>query len=272
MKDAATQYVLAKYVPDLGRMEPRNIGVIVWSNGRTSTRFVESSEEFIEDAENYDRWIEYWKRLVSGEKLQVRRRRAVSRKSARFLAELRQTQKGNYLLEEGGLVVDKVDNINEVADFLFERLVAIGGPARIGTETLKERCDEIVREANLPNVAKDETLQIIVDGIAQDLLFHYKVGDPENPSALLLRVPLSKQLHVTSAQYKFQSVAARFAKARRFTLYDLPDQPGELEFDSSLAISPAMASLALLRRNSIPLNVSDRQAAIEALGANLHGN
>lgn len=33
------RYLIAKYIPDLRRMEPRNIGVIVWSPQGVAARF-----------------------------------------------------------------------------------------------------------------------------------------------------------------------------------------------------------------------------------------
>ena len=35
-----TQYLLAKYIPDMHRFEPRNIGVIVWSPDGIEARFL----------------------------------------------------------------------------------------------------------------------------------------------------------------------------------------------------------------------------------------
>ena len=33
---ATPRFLIAKYAPDLRRMEPRNIGVIVWNEGTTA--------------------------------------------------------------------------------------------------------------------------------------------------------------------------------------------------------------------------------------------
>jgi hypothetical protein len=123
----ANATLIAKYAADLERMEPRNIGVIFWLDGQVRSRFapVETLNGDA-DEENFTRWIAYWERLLASGKLQIRNRRAVSIKSPRFLKEFQLTQKGNYLLELGGEIVDAVKDIDEAADFLFQRLVSLG--------------------------------------------------------------------------------------------------------------------------------------------------
>ena len=34
------KYLIAKYIPDLNRMEPRNIGIVVWSPEGIEARFL----------------------------------------------------------------------------------------------------------------------------------------------------------------------------------------------------------------------------------------
>ena len=38
------RYLLAKYIPDPLRMEPRNIGVVLWAEGNVAARFVGESD------------------------------------------------------------------------------------------------------------------------------------------------------------------------------------------------------------------------------------
>ena len=63
------KYLVAKYVSDPRRMEPRNIGVVLWASGRVAARFLESDEaEFVGDKKTYARWIDYWRGLLAGRK------------------------------------------------------------------------------------------------------------------------------------------------------------------------------------------------------------
>ena len=36
----STRFLVAKYIPDMRRPEPRQIGVIVWTHGKLSARFL----------------------------------------------------------------------------------------------------------------------------------------------------------------------------------------------------------------------------------------
>jgi len=121
------RFLLAKYVSDLERGEPRNIGVLVWTKGAVSYRFVDPHKvDYVADVENCEQWIEYWQDLASQKKIQVFSDRPVTNRSSRFLDAIQKTQKGNYLLGSGGHVFDEVtvDNIDDVAAFLFDRMVS----------------------------------------------------------------------------------------------------------------------------------------------------
>src|SRR5512140_1749356 len=70
------RYLVAKYVPDPFRMEPRNIGVVVWADGQIAARFLgENGSEasrirlpnrlHVSDRRQYEKWIRYWRHQLS---------------------------------------------------------------------------------------------------------------------------------------------------------------------------------------------------------------
>ena len=104
------RYIVAKYAPDVMRMEPRNIGVVVWSRGRVACRFLDAADaEFVTDSVVYERWVKYWSAMISAGKVS--------------LDELMRTQKGNYLLCDAGRIETDIADVGDATDFLFGELV-----------------------------------------------------------------------------------------------------------------------------------------------------
>ena len=108
------EYWLARYVPDLLRNEPRNVGVLVRRGKEVAARFVGEDDDLELDQrklgrfpfpEVYTEWVRFWRRkLPSG--------------------DLSQAGGYHYRLEFGGYVTDtEPDSVQVVADFLFARLV-----------------------------------------------------------------------------------------------------------------------------------------------------
>jgi hypothetical protein len=114
-------YLVAKYVLDLRRMEPRNIGVIVWAGGAVGARFLaERSEQpgevdgrsvaaFVTSPNAYKQWVRFWRReldkpavrlLTGGE--------PVVRSSPDYLKALAASGRGNFQLVVGGQLLDPV--------------------------------------------------------------------------------------------------------------------------------------------------------------------
>src|SRR5258708_5588363 len=137
------RYLIAKYIPDLGRMEPRNVGGIVWSPTGVQARFLAEKDDrpgevdghsiptFVTSAQAYRQWVQFWRReLARTETQPLRGRGPVSRCSPAFLDALLDTGRGNFVLAEGGILLDPVsaEVLPRVADHLFARLVDTAGP------------------------------------------------------------------------------------------------------------------------------------------------
>lgn len=119
------RYLVAKYAPDVFRMEPRNIGVILWADGNICAKFLDDAKaDFISDKEVYLRWLSYWNRLIN--ERTISNGRVISADDPAFLDALLKKQEGNYLLLDAGRVIDDIgaEGIHNAADFLFNELVA----------------------------------------------------------------------------------------------------------------------------------------------------
>lgn len=121
----STLFLIAKYVPDLARNEPRNIGVVVWSPAGVATRFFRRAPKFVRDKECYRRWIDYWESLCAEPSIQVGLKPVVDRTDPEWPMVLMSTSEGNYGLEEGGEFLDDLapEELEAAAEQQFRELV-----------------------------------------------------------------------------------------------------------------------------------------------------
>jgi len=224
------RYLVAKFVSDPARMEPRNIGVIVWAAGGLACRFGSPSEmRFVDDAAIYQRWVNYWTACCQKKEMPGADGTTVPRRSAEILATIRATQDGNYLLHEGGYFLESIPagERQDAADYLYSRLVVDPRRAHDISEerdTLKDRCDAVLQSSGITE-REDFTpncpIQLTVEGINQEFRFDYALNNGK-PLALLQRVNLRTQPSTTTAAFLFECAreTARTKRALRFALID----------------------------------------------------
>ncbi len=256
------RYLVAKYAPDLMRMEPRNIGVILWANGDATARFLPSDEtDFIDDKELYDRWINFWNRLIEEKCISNGRRIALD--DPAFLDAMLKTQKGNFLLFDSGRVYDEIkpSDLSAAADFLFGELVAIvsetPATATIASERLCAASDRLMSKTRLKDRSDWQgaaTVTANVKGTPQRFPFHYVIGTADRPKALFHRVPVARAQSVTSASFMMEYASVQ--QSRRAALIDR-STPGD-------AVS---SNVALLRLFATVIDVNDPDAADQLIQA-----
>ena len=133
----APRYFLAKYIPDLLRAEPRNVGVVLWSEKGIAARFLAEKPDrpgevetrhipaFVTSRPAYAQWVEFWRVELSRAEIASVSRPGikVGRNSPDYLDILAASSRGNFVLTEGGRLLDPVGDPQDAADYLFERLV-----------------------------------------------------------------------------------------------------------------------------------------------------
>lgn len=166
--DAPVRYLVAKYIADTWRMEPRNVGVIVFGPRGWSARFVGEQPDrpgyidgralrsWMGSPSAYRQWIGYWRRLLQA---------APEPSTRSVVQQLLESSKGNFELVEGGVLMDPVDagQLPDAASFLFNQLVAprlrsselgeaeLMEPAVISEQlSLDVVCDTLLRRTTLP--------------------------------------------------------------------------------------------------------------------------
>lgn len=194
------RFVLAKYVPDLARMEPRNIGVFVWWNGEILARFLKTEEAtFVNEPETYERWLEFWNRRIQGPDVRPNRGKPVSKDVPECMDALMSTQKGNYILLDGELLTSiKKRELGQVLDTLFDDLVSLRKKKpSAGEKTFVYQCDSLFRRAGIEYKAR-QPVEGVWDTVKKEFHPDYYVGNGK-PDALMHRAKMSNEQSINSA-------------------------------------------------------------------------
>jgi hypothetical protein len=124
------RYTVAKYIPDVLRNEPRNIGVLLWTPDGAAARFLGEKPEapgevneaavppFVSSPHAYKEWVRYWRRELS----------KVTCGSDDPFGRMRDTRPGSYRLADDGFLTLPVPahELAAALDHLFHTLVADG--------------------------------------------------------------------------------------------------------------------------------------------------
>jgi hypothetical protein len=151
------RYLVAKYISDLQRMEPRNIGVIVWSNNAVSARFAAEKPDrpgeidgrsvppFVTSMAAYKQWIDFWREVLAAKPL------GSGRTLRNWSETLKRTSKGNFWLADGGVILQDVrsEDIGDVTNDLFQQLVEPGSGDEVRDIALDRVADGVIRQLQL---------------------------------------------------------------------------------------------------------------------------
>jgi hypothetical protein len=115
-------YMVFKYIPDMARMEPRNIGVLLWKDGAIAAKFIQETPKFVTSENAYKQWISYWSTQLQKHELPSMAG-TVPVASPKFLEALQEGSKGNFYLALGGQIIDNVEDVHDGVNYLFNMLV-----------------------------------------------------------------------------------------------------------------------------------------------------
>jgi hypothetical protein len=197
--------ILAKYAPDLSRMEPRNIGVFVWAKGQVRAKFLADEQaDFVNDAKTYARWRKFWEAEISGDEIRPMRGKPVPKASPDCMDALVSTQEGNYILVDAGEVLQSVGKreLGSVVESLYRELVAPKerSDGKAGS-TLKQQCETLLAASGLsrrPDYRAKFPVVCGLYGSRRTLHASYGFGNGV-PLALVQRVVLSSEASVNNA-------------------------------------------------------------------------
>ena len=213
------RFLIAKYAPDLRRMEPRNIGVIVWNEGTVAAKFLGESGDslrrlHLNSPRVYREWIDFWRCEINKPKLRLATRGEVERASPEFVDAILSTSRQNYMLVDGGFLLESlpVSETENLATDLFKEFVE--EPSKqpavdpFASQRLRRAADTLLKQAEL---SKSKDFMTPFDwlcpirGTKQHFKFDYALHDG-TPYSLMERVTLAKLQSVTSTVFMFDAM------------------------------------------------------------------
>lgn len=210
------RFALAKYVPDLQRMEPRNLGVVVWAEGGiVASRFLgENSKNHLaiverESRRAYRQWLTYWKYYLNSHQISDKQGNLIERTKSEFFDALLHKSKEQFRLVDSGHFSHKLSE-NELADVvndLFVRLVEKPGMLHSELTELKESCDKLFEALESPvKLHHNFPLPSRVFGVHRTFTVDYVFGETGKPAACLQRVLLTRHQSLDSNAFLFQAL------------------------------------------------------------------
>jgi len=282
------QFLVAKYVPDLIRNEPRNIGVIVWSDAGVAARFQGNDKhgnfkskdfpDFIQSPTTYKQWVNFWMAEIKKEKIEfIGTSKIATKASPEFVDALLTTSKDNYFLDKGGAVLDAITEkkLPILVDELFASLVSDAPAAakkQTSTTFLEIKCEEIIPQTKLGKnkFFRRQGWKVPCKraaGNTEYVDFSYAIGNG-SPVWLGQQVPLPtypKELDLTIDAWllRFQSVIVDgFVIKDNLTAFVCPTANQMQDKEIRNGLSALATSARILNLN----NRQEAQAALDKIG------
>jgi hypothetical protein len=185
-----TRYLIAKYVDDLSRNEPINIGVIVYGDEGAVARFDGETEagkldlrrvrNRVTGTQAFRAWVDYWRAVMDNPASADRKLKGVPPGDARAVEYLLAEPSRDFYLEHGGSIVldSESPSLPETRDRLFTRLVR--RPETPVPESLAEKSRTVLAAAGAPLADKDRfreqvPVSLQVEGVSFDQEVSYAV-------------------------------------------------------------------------------------------------
>ena len=279
-----TQFLVAKYVPDLIRNEPRNIGIIVWSEAGVAARFQgvdkygdftsRNIPSFVQSPPAYKQWVKFWLSEIQKDEVEfIGSSKIVTKASPDFVDALLTTGKGNYFLDKGGAVMENItpDKLPKLVDELFANLVN-DTPEPVeekdSTEYLEIQCEETIQKTKLVKnkffKKQGMTVQCpIATKVTESIAFSYAIGNGA-PVWLGQKVPLRKypserDLIIDAWLLRFRAVVdEKFVPKDRLAAFVCPT-------DAQMRDKAIRNGLDALASRARVVNLNNRQEAQAAL-------
>jgi hypothetical protein len=223
------RFMVAKYTPDLHRMEPRNIGIILWADsGATVARFMgEQSDGSVRvpslveknDRHAFREWHTYWRHQMSAEGISRRSGEIVDRSSPQFLEALREKSKEQFRLVDGGTFSETISEreMERALGELYDRIVEPPEKQLFRAErlALSDACANVFKTSGVvdrPDFLHDLPVPRYVHSVLRTFVADYAIGPVGQPRAVLQRVLLSRSQSIDSNAFMFDTLINRSDK------------------------------------------------------------
>jgi hypothetical protein len=236
-------YQIIRYVPDLRRMEPQNIGVVVQGElgvtCRLWTHFRPFGEKGDFDYANFRKWREFFEAEVNGRQIKMFQ---PPRNSPKFLEYLQSRCKGNYILTRP-LQIEMQADLDAVRDFLYETLVRSpeeeSEPAEQPVRRFREQLQSRKLERN-PFFRRDEYV-ILPSGESELFHWQYERNHGSNVRVLIEPVQWLDKIRITQLELEHVLSAAKKLRDEKFPAHlivvmDEVAHPSKLAKDSTVRL------------------------------------
>jgi hypothetical protein len=248
-------------------MEPRNIGIILWSPEAVSARFVGeenlagtiAAPQFVarKNRRAYRHWVQYWRVQIGKASLRASRTRMADRKSPAFVDALRLTSKDNFILVKGGNILQEVprSESQQICDELFADLVE---PPKAGSDVLAHRvltrnwerfsADTGIKRRS--DYHKGYELPCTIKGVRRPLEFSYAIANGK-PEGLFQRTFLKQPEYVNNAAFVMEAVTEQshiLPKSRCAAVVYAPDSDMDDEAESAMQLLLAFGTVLNLAK------------------------
>ena len=264
------RFLIAKYVPDTKRMEPRNIGVIVWNNGRAHARFFGEGLPIpksvgLNDKITYNKWVASWRSQIAKPVLEYGRGKTANKATPEFLDALREWSRANYLLVDGGFVAESIANteIENLTEYLFTQLVSrkeVAVEKEGELRRLRSRVGELLAVTRLrerPNFVAHELTWYKTHGVARYFYSDYSYGPTGKPHSIYNMMPLTNETVFDARAFHLDSFkrSCRVPQNRIAAFVSVPTDPTEEQ----------QSKLAFLEKIATVIDVTDEAVAATRL-------
>lgn len=293
MITTAPRFLIAKYVPNTKRMEPRNIGVILWADGKLAAKFIgedASTGEIVSRPKFvritnfpvYRDWIMFW-RLQMKESLRDGKT-LLNPSDPSFVDALRLKSRANYVLVDGGFLAAQVNRnkIDMAVEKLFDELVGdrVADSDSTPAKALDSACKVFLAQTGLKDVDNfhaEYPVKYTFRGVEDEVAFSYGIGPGGYvdsglaPSALFQKARLQDHDGVRKTLFLLESVTRpgmeivpqnRCASLINATDEDL-SEPTTRHFADMLGTVGTVINVA---------NENTWESGLEAMGVNLNGH
>ncbi len=288
---SSTRYILAKHVPNVFRKEPKNIGVIVWSEFGVATKFwgVDANgildkrqvPPFVISSDAYQQWATYWLNEIQKPEVEfIGSGKFTTIQSPAFVEAIQTGNSDNFFLQDAGVVLESVtkDELPFLANELFESLVSSEAIDESDTSALvKTECDKIIKSTRLYGNKHFErgkkvfpTIQQgTIQKVLKDIEFSYAYGNGAikwlGQQVALKRYPAQLHKEIRSVCYSFEHVIDNdFIKPGYATtfVYPMDDQIGNEDVDEAIATLSVYTKVVNLRDQDAAKRELERVASI----------
>jgi hypothetical protein len=276
----SARFLVAKYTPDLRRMEPRNIGVVLWSDGEMVAKFIGEKRNGTIDVDPpsrlkmhshnaYRQWLFHWRHAIEGKAIRDSAGALVRREDPRFVDALLSKSKQQYMLVDGGRILERVQTqeMKETLDDLFANLV-LEDSERIGATDKREviralhhSSTKVLRETGIAkrkDFFSDYWMACHVGETTQAFHFDYALHR-EKPKVLMTRVLLARAQSVHATAFRFQQMQLAFGVPREKCASFVYATEADFEIEEIAEAYKMMNSIG------VSVNFADESLAAEQL-------